>query len=139
MKSLFDFNLIVQEAEKKAPFLDFTQNWFDVLTLVLTLASLWLAYYLGERGYKRDKKDKAKEQKQLVKTEVKLFKINLEELLKVVDKQLTALEKYKTEQKKHQFDDKRVRKLLYHKSSIFHEKCLPRKKFAREGGAALSS
>ena len=98
MKSLFDFNLIVQEAKKTESFWDFSQNWFDVLTLVLTILSLWFAYYLGEKGYKRDKKDKIKEHKQLIETEVKLFKINLEQLQTEINKQLAALVVYKTEQ-----------------------------------------
>lgn len=98
MKSLFDFNIKVFESEKNTAFWDLSQNWFDVLTLVLTILSLWLAFHLGERGYKREKKDRVKEQKQLNETEIKLLKINLEELLKVINKQLVALEKYKTEQ-----------------------------------------
>ncbi len=94
---MFDFKLIVQEAEKAAEFWSFSQNWFDILSLVLTILSLWLAFWLGERGYRRDKKDKAKEEKQLIKSEVKLFKNNLEQLLKAIDKQLAALKKYKAD------------------------------------------
>jgi hypothetical protein len=95
---MFDFNLIIQEAEKSISFWGFTQNWFDVLTVVLTVLSLWLAFYLGERGYKRDKKDKEKEQKQLIKTEVKLFSNNLKQLLIAIDKQLKGLNDYKLNQ-----------------------------------------
>ena len=95
---MFDFNLIVQEAEKMTSFWSFSQNWFDILSLVLTILSLWLAFYLGERGYKRDKKDKAKEQKELIKSEVKLFENNLGQLNLSIDSQLKALEKYKEEQ-----------------------------------------
>ena len=94
---MFDFKLIVQEAEKAIEFWSFSQNWFDILSLVLTILSLWLAFWLGERGYRRDKKDKAKEEKQLIKSEVKLFKNNLDQLLKAVVKQLEALKKYKTD------------------------------------------
>lgn len=94
---MFDFKLIVQEAEKAAEFWTFSQNWFDILSLVLTILSLWLAFWLGERGYRRDKKDKAKEEKQLINSEVKLFKNNLEQLLKAIDKQLAALKKYKVD------------------------------------------
>ena len=94
---MFDFKLIVQEAEKAAEFWTFSQNWFDILSLVLTILSLWLAFWLGERGYRRDKKDKAKEEKQLINSEVKLFKNNLEQLLKAIDKQLGALKKYKVD------------------------------------------
>lgn len=92
---MFDFNLIVQEAEKTTGFWSFSQNWFDILSLILTIASLWLAYYLGERGYKRDKRDKAKEQKELVKSEIKLFENNLGQLNLAIDAQLKALKKYK--------------------------------------------
>ena len=92
---MVDFNIVLQEAENVAKFWSFTQNWFDILSVVLTLLSLWLAFWLGERGYKRDNKDKAKEHKQLIITEVKLFNNNLDQLLKVIDKQLAALEQYK--------------------------------------------
>ena len=95
---MVDFNLIVNESTKTESFWGFSQNWFDVLTVALTILSLWLAYYLGEKGYKRDKKDKKKEQEQLIETEVKLFKINLEQLLIVINKQITALHQYKTNQ-----------------------------------------
>jgi hypothetical protein len=92
-----DFKLILQEAEKVAEFWSFSQNWFDILSLILTLFSIWFAFRLGERGYKRDKKDKDLEEKQLINSEVKLFKNNLEQLLKAVDKQLAALKKYKVD------------------------------------------
>lgn len=92
---MFDFNLIVQEAEKTNSFWSFSQNWFDLLSLILTLLSLWLAYYLGERGYRRDKKDKAKEQKELIKSEVKHFENNIGQLNLSIDSQLKALRKYK--------------------------------------------
>lgn len=95
---MIDFNLIVNEAKKIESFWDFSQSWFDVFTLIITILSLWLAYYLGERGYKRDKKDKAKEQNQLIETEAKLFKINLEQLLNAINKQLIALNDYKEKQ-----------------------------------------
>lgn len=94
---MFDFNLIVQEVEKMTNFWSFSQNWFDILSLILTLLSLWLAYYLGERGYRRDKKDKAKEHKELIKSEVKLFENNLGQLNLSIDSQLKALRKYKKE------------------------------------------
>ncbi|WP_271769270.1 hypothetical protein [Aquimarina algiphila] len=95
---MFDFNLIVQEAEEITGFWSFSQNWFDILSLVLTLLSLWLAYHLGERGYKRDKKDKDKDQKELIKSEVKLFENNLGQLNLAIDSQLKGFNKYKEEQ-----------------------------------------
>ncbi len=95
---MIDFNLIINGVKNTENFWDFSQNWFDVLTLVMTILSLWFAYYLGEKGYKRDKKDRINEQKQLIEIEVKLFKVNLEELLKIINKQLEALKKYKVEQ-----------------------------------------
>jgi hypothetical protein len=94
---MFDFKLIVQEAEKAAEFWTFSQNWFDILSLVLTILSLWLAFWLGERGYRRDKKDKAKEEKQLINSEIELFKNNLQQLLKTIDNQLVGLNKYKAD------------------------------------------
>lgn len=92
---MFDFNLIIKEAEKATEFWSFSQNWFDILSVVLTLLSLWLAYWLGEKGYRRDKKDKKKEEKQLMISEINLFKNNLEQLLGAIEKQLSGLNKYK--------------------------------------------
>lgn len=92
---MFDFNFIIQEIDKAEGFWSFTQNWFDIASLLLALFGLWLAYKLGERGYRRDKEDKDKEQKQLSNSEVRLFKNNLEQLNKTIDKQLKALVKYK--------------------------------------------
>lgn len=94
---MFDLKLIIQEAEKTAEFWSFSQNWFDILSLVLTILSLWLAFWLGERGYRRDKKDKVKEEQKLVNSEIKLFKNNLEQLSIAVDKQHAALKKYKAD------------------------------------------
>jgi hypothetical protein len=95
---MFDFNLVVQEAEEMTNFWSFSQNWFDILSLIFTLLSLWLAYYLGERGYRRDKKDKAKEQNELIKSEVKLFENNIGQLSLAIESQLKGLKKYKEEQ-----------------------------------------
>ncbi len=91
---MFDPNLFIYKAEKANSFFSFSQNWFDILSLVLTIASLWLAYWLGEKGYRRDKKDKKKEQKELVKSEVKLLENNLEQLLKAINNQLEGLNNY---------------------------------------------
>ena len=98
MDSLFDLNFYIEQAEKGVEFWSFSQNWFDILSLILTLLSLWIAFYLGERGYKRDQRDKNKDQEQLVNSEIKLFKNNLKELLNAADSQLDGLKKYEVDE-----------------------------------------
>jgi len=62
------------------------------------ILSLWLAFYLGERGYNRDRKDKIEEHKQLVKSEVELLKNSLKQLLIAVTEQIAILKAYNEEQ-----------------------------------------
>lgn len=75
-------------------------NWFDWLSLVsqliITATSIYFAYYLGERIYKRDRKNKFEEEKLNVQAENDLFKNNLIELNKNILVQIGFLNEYLT-------------------------------------------
>lgn len=75
-------------------FLDFTPNWFDWLTLLLTIASILGAYFVAESVYKREQKDKKKETQELQNSENQLLKNNLEEIKKPILKQIESLNEY---------------------------------------------
>lgn len=92
---MIDYNACCEKAESVIQFWSFTQNWFDILSLVLTVLSLWFAYYLGKSGFEREKKHEAKEKAKLVKSEINLFKNNLKQLNEAIKKQLVALNNYK--------------------------------------------
>ena len=73
---------------------DFTPNWFDWLTLLLTIASIAGAYLVSESVYKREQKNKKRENKELENSENELLKNNLEEIKKSITKQIESLKKY---------------------------------------------
>lgn len=75
-------------------FLDFTPNWFDWLTLLLTIASILGAYFIAESVYKREQKDKNEETQELQNSENQLLKNNLEEIKKPIIKQIESLNEY---------------------------------------------
>lgn len=82
------FNFQFGEFESSSP------NWFDWLSLFISVGSIFFAFYLGEMGYKRDKKDKKEQESNLTKFENELFKSNLETLHKNLDEQIKFLEEY---------------------------------------------
>lgn len=73
-------------------------GWFGWLSLfsslTITALSIWFAYYLGERTYKRDKEDKASEEARNIKSENELFTNNLQELQNNVQIQIGFLKEY---------------------------------------------
>lgn len=73
---------------------DFTPNWFDWLTLLLTIASIIGAYLVAESVYKREHTDKKKENKELENSQNELLKNNLEEIKKPISKQIDSLKEY---------------------------------------------
>ncbi|CEN38342.1 hypothetical protein [Capnocytophaga cynodegmi] len=82
-------------------FYNSSPNWFDWLnflgTIVVSTFSIFFAYCLGERNYKRDKKEKAKQEEELMISENNLFRENLKELKKQISKQESYFKKYLTE------------------------------------------
>ena len=88
------FNFQFGEFENVSP------NWFDwfslFLQITITAGSIYFAYYLGERIYKRDRKNKFEEEKLNVKSENDLFKNNLIELNKNILVQIRFLNEYIT-------------------------------------------
>lgn len=69
-------------------------GWFDWLSLILTALSIWFAYYLGERTYKRDKDDRAAAEARNVKSENELFINSLQELYNNAELQINFLKEY---------------------------------------------
>ncbi|MCG8839035.1 hypothetical protein G1K37_11825 [Tenacibaculum dicentrarchi] len=73
---------------------DFTPNWFDWLTLLLTVASILGAYLVSESVFKRGQRNKEKENKELENSENLLLKNNLETIQKPIENQIESLEEY---------------------------------------------
>lgn len=80
-----------------------TPNWFDWFSLLSSLfisaASIFLAFYVAERIYNREKRDKRKEAIDLQNSEIELFKNSLSELNTAIEKQIVDLQKYIDEKK----------------------------------------
>lgn len=71
-----------------------TPNWFNWLSLVFNILSIWFAYWLGERTYKRDKADKQKEETENIKSEKELFDDSLNTLKNDIEEQIDNLRNY---------------------------------------------
>lgn len=73
-------------------------GWFGWLSLFSSIAitslSIWFAYYLGEKTYKRDKDDKASEEARNIKSENELFTNSLLVLQNSVQIQIGFLKEY---------------------------------------------
>ena len=93
MNSFFNFQF--GEFSQASP------NWFDwfslISSLIISAASIFLAFYIAERIYKREKLDKEKESIDLQNSEIELFKNNLTELNTAIEKQIIDLQKYSEE------------------------------------------
>ena len=80
-----------------------TPNWFDWFSLLSSLfisaASIYWAFSIAEGMYQKEKRDKEKEANDLQNSEIELFKNNLNELNKAIEKQIDDLEKYIDEKK----------------------------------------
>lgn len=79
-------------------FEDVSPNWFDwfslIINLLVTVASIYFAYFLGERTYKRDRNNKINEEKLNIVSENDLFRMNLLELNKNIEIQIGFLKEY---------------------------------------------
>lgn len=95
---MFNFNTFVDGVKEVYSFWGFLPNWFDVLSFLITIAGLWFAYRMGERGYQRDRKDKKEEQEKLAASEVELLRNSLKQLLKAASKQIEYLKDYEVKQ-----------------------------------------
>lgn len=75
-----------------------TPNWFDwfslISTLVISAASIFLAFYLAERIYKKEKADKKIEDLDIQNSEVQLFRNSLKELDIAIENQIVDLKSY---------------------------------------------
>jgi len=73
---------------------NFTPNWFDWLTLVLTIASIIGAYWVAKTVYDKEKNDKNLQDKELENSENLLFINNLETIQKPITSQIKSLKEY---------------------------------------------
>jgi hypothetical protein len=73
-------------------------NWFDwfslIISVVINAISILFAYYLGEKVYKREKRDKTQENTEIQLSEIELFKNNISQLKIAIDKQIIDLKEY---------------------------------------------
>ena len=94
MNSFFNFQF--------GSFSQSTPNWFDWLSLILTLIvsglSILLAYWIAERVYSREKKDRQLEDLEIQDSEIELFKNSISELNSAIQNQIRDIETYKREQ-----------------------------------------
>lgn len=90
MNSFFNFQF--------GQFSQTTPNWFDWFSLISSLiisgASIFLAFYLAERIYKKEKSDRNIEDIEIQNSEVELFKNSITELDTAVEKQIIDLQSY---------------------------------------------
>ncbi|QEE48417.1 hypothetical protein FUA48_02145 [Flavobacterium alkalisoli] len=86
------FNIQFGEFNESSP------NWFDwfslIINIIVSAASILLAFYLAERIYKKEKKDKEKDNLDLLNSEVDLFENSLIELNVAIKSQIKDLEEY---------------------------------------------
>ncbi len=90
MNSFFNFQF--------GEFSQATPNWFDwfslISSLVISATSIFLAFYLAERIYKKEKTDRNTEDLNIQNSEVQLFKNSLTELNSAIEKQIIDLQSY---------------------------------------------
>lgn len=90
MNSFFNFQF--------GQFTQTTPNWFDWFSLISSLiisgASIFLAFYLAENIYKKEKLDRNIEDIEIQNCEVELFKNSITELDTAIEKQIIDLQSY---------------------------------------------
>lgn len=69
-------------------------NWFDWLSLTLTIASLFFAWYISSSIYKKEKKDKKRDDKELLEQEYLFFRKNIERILPAINRQIEVFEQF---------------------------------------------
>lgn len=78
-------------------FNDSGSSWFDWLSVFISGISILLAYYIAERVYSKEKKDKKKENADLVRSTNLLLENNLRQLNIAIIEQITSLKIYNEE------------------------------------------
>ena len=72
----------------------YSPNWFDYVSLLVTVASIFGAYIIAEKVYNREKGDKRVEDISLQYSENELFKNNLNSIKAPISKQINAIQEY---------------------------------------------
>ncbi len=79
-------------------FWNFAPNWFDWFSLLVAILSILLSifggYLIATKIYSKERRDKEKEEKELLAAEIKLFKNSLAELSISVKSQIQNLKEY---------------------------------------------
>ncbi|MBK8089047.1 MAG: hypothetical protein IPK31_14505 [Chitinophagaceae bacterium] len=75
-------------------FWDFMPNWFDWFSVIIGILSIFGGYWIATRIYSNEKRDKRIEEKELLSTEVSLFKNSLAQLNSSVANQIQNLKEY---------------------------------------------
>lgn len=83
----------------KSEFWNFTPNWFDLTTVCVSIFSVFGGYWIATKIYSKERKDKAIEERDLIASEIKLFKNSLSQLNVSVDDQIKNLNHYLEEKK----------------------------------------
>lgn len=71
-------------------------NWFDFISLLVTVASIFGAYWIAETVYSREKSDKKVEDISIIYSENELFKNNIKSIQKPITNQIAAIDEYLT-------------------------------------------
>ena len=72
----------------------YSPNWFDYVSLLVTVASIFGAYIIAEKVYTREKGDKRVEDISLQYSENELFKNNLNSIKTPISMQINAIQEY---------------------------------------------
>ncbi len=75
-------------------FWNFAPNWFDWFSVVVAILTIWGGYLIATAIYSKEKRDKTSEEKELLVSEVNLFKNSLKQLSISVENQIESLKEY---------------------------------------------
>ncbi len=74
--------------------LTYSPNWFEYVSLIVTVITIWGAYKIAEYVYDREKNDKKVDDISLRFSENELFKNNLESLVEPIKSQIESINNY---------------------------------------------
>jgi hypothetical protein len=77
-----------------SPFWNFTPNWFDWFSVLVAILSIFGGYWIATKIYSKEKRDKNLEEKELLSSEINLFKNSLTQLNSSVSNQIQSLKEY---------------------------------------------
>jgi len=75
-------------------FWDFIPNWFDWFSVLISIISIFGGYLIATKIYSKERRDKDNEEKELLSSEIKLFKNSLTQLSLSASNQIQSLKDY---------------------------------------------